>query len=71
MFEGESVSLVILLWAELGAGRVGLESDWDPARGRTWLQRGWSAALTRPSRPVFHWSEDRTDVGGHRGRMAE
>jgi len=40
MFEGESVSLVILLRAEPGAGRVGSGLDRDPARGRTWLQRG-------------------------------
>jgi len=40
MFEGESVSLVILLRAEPGAGQVGSELDWDPARGQTWLQQG-------------------------------
>jgi len=39
MFEGESVSLVILLHAELGKDWVRSGSDRDPARGRTWLQR--------------------------------
>jgi len=53
MFEGESVSLVILLRAEPGAGRVGLGSDRDPARGTDLASAGRSTAPTRPSRPVF------------------
>ena len=68
MFEGESISLVILLRTESGTGRVGSGSDRDPAWGTDLASAERSTAPTRPSRPVFQQPEDRTDVGGHRDR---
>ena len=65
-FEGESISLVILLHAEPGTGRVRSGSDRDLARRTDLASAGRSAALTRPSCPVFQQPEDCTDVGGHR-----
>jgi len=53
MFEGESISLVILLRAEPGTGQVGSGSDRDPAQGTDLASAGKSAAPTRPSHPVF------------------
>jgi len=70
MFEGESISLVILLRADSGTGRVGSGSDRDPARGRTWLQR--RGPLRRLGLRVLYFNNRRSartsvDVGFVRG----
>ena len=66
MFEGKSVSLVILLCTEPGTDRVGSGLDQDLARGQTWLQQG--SPLRRLGLHVLYFDNPRTgqmlvDVG--------